>query len=176
MFISYIESDDKWGMSGERSNVLYVDDDIELLDIMRSFFGRDPEINVQTASSASLALKMLLSNDYDVVVSDYQMPGTDGIEFLEALRSRGNNIPFILFTGRGRDEIVIEALSSGADFYLQKGGDIEAQFAELRNVILKLARNERMERSLNKSKGRFEQLVEMSPVAICISRDSSYFM
>ena len=37
--------------------------------------------------------------------------------------------------------MAIEALSSGADFYLQKGGDLEAQFAELRNIVLKLARN-----------------------------------
>ena len=87
-------------MSGERFNVLYVDDDIPLLDITRSFFGHDPEMKMRIASSASIALKMLSSDDYDVVISDYQMPGTDGIEFLVALRSRGNNTPFILFTGR----------------------------------------------------------------------------
>ena len=157
-------------MSGERFNVLYVDDDIPLLDIARSFFGRDPEMKMRIASSASLALKMLLFDDYDVVISGFQIPGTDGTEFLRSLRSRGNNIPFILFTGRGREEVAIEALNSGADFCLKKGGDLEAQFAELRNVVLKLARNGRIERSLNKSKERFRRLVEVSPVAICISR------
>ena len=48
------------------------------------------------------------------------------------------------------------------------------QFAELRNIVLKLARNRRMESSLNKSKERFRRLVEMSPVAICISRDLEF--
>lgn len=59
------------------------------------------------------------------------MPGKDGITFLKAFRSIPDNRPFILFTGRGREEIVIEAINSGADFYLQKGGDVRAQFAEL---------------------------------------------
>lgn len=39
------------------------------------------------------------------------------------VRSFNENIPFIVFTGRGREEVVIEALNNGADFYLQKGGD-----------------------------------------------------
>ena len=61
--------------------------------------------------------------DYEVIVSDYQMPGMNGIEFLKRLRSQLGHIPFILFTGRGREEVAIEALNCGADFYLQKGGD-----------------------------------------------------
>jgi PAS domain S-box-containing protein len=161
-------------MSGESFKALYVDDDIALLDITRSFFERDPEMKMRTASSASLALEMLSSDDYDVVISDYQMPRTDGIEFLKGLRSQGNDIPFILFTGRGREDVAIEALNSGADFYLQKGGDYATQFTELRNIILKLARNGRTERSLNKSKERFRRLVEGSPVAMCISRDLEF--
>jgi DNA-binding NarL/FixJ family response regulator len=44
-------------------------------------------------------------------------------------------VPFIIFTGKGREEVVIEALNSGADFYIQKGGDPKAQFAELAHKI-----------------------------------------
>ena len=47
------------------------------------------------------------------------------------------DIPFILFTGRGREEVVIEAINNGVDFYLQKGGDPKAQFAELGHKIKK---------------------------------------
>ena len=63
------------------------------------------------------------------------MPGMDGIEFLKQIRSSGNSIPFIIFTGRGREEVVIEAINSGADFYLQKGGDPNSQFAELSHKL-----------------------------------------
>ena len=59
----------------------------------------------------------------------------DGIVFLKTVRSQGNTIPFIIFTGKGREEVVIEALNSGADFYLQKGGDPKAQFVELAHKI-----------------------------------------
>ena len=59
------------------------------------------------------------------------MPGINGIEFLRYIRLHYKDLPFVLFTGRGREEIVIEALNSGADFYLQKGGEPKSQFAEL---------------------------------------------
>jgi PAS domain S-box-containing protein len=63
------------------------------------------------------------------------MPEMDGIELLKVVRSRMGKIPFILFTGRGREEVVIEALNNGADFYLQKGGNPSAQFAELTHKV-----------------------------------------
>ena len=63
------------------------------------------------------------------------MPGMDGIEFLKQVRAVNKTIPFILFTGRGREEIAIEAFENGADFYLQKGGAPTPQFAELMHKI-----------------------------------------
>ena len=63
------------------------------------------------------------------------MPEMDGIEFLKIVRGRGDKTPFIIFTGKWREEVVIEALNSGADFYLQKGGEPKSQFAELSNKI-----------------------------------------
>ena len=72
---------------------------------------------------------------FDAIISDYQMPMMDGISLLKKVRERDKDIPFILFTGKGREEIVIEALNAGADFYLQKGGDPKAQFAELSHKV-----------------------------------------
>ena len=45
-------------------------------------------------------------------------------------------MPFILFTGRGREDVAIAAQNNGADFYVQKGGEPVSQFAELMNAIL----------------------------------------
>ena len=59
----------------------------------------------------------------------------NGIAFLEHLREKGNNIPFILFTGKGREEIAIDALNAGADYYIQKGGRPKTQYAELVNSV-----------------------------------------
>ncbi|MHB8164624.1 MAG: PAS domain S-box protein, partial [Methanoregula sp.] len=90
---------------------------------------------VTTADSAQVALNLLKSNGVQAIVSDYQMPGMNGIEFLKQVRTENKAIPFILFTGKGREEIAIEAFENGADFYLQKGGAPKSQFAELVHKI-----------------------------------------
>jgi PAS domain S-box-containing protein len=115
--------------------VLLIDDEPDLLDMSKKFLELDKSMSVGAATSADDALEKLKHQDYDVIISDYQMPGKDGIQLLKEIRGMGNKIPFILFTGRGREEVAIEAFENGADHYLQKGGDVEAQFSELRHRI-----------------------------------------
>lgn len=116
-------------------SVLYVDDDPDLLEVGRLFLERSGTLRVDTALSAERGLEKLKTVSYDIVVSDYQMPGMDGIEFLKLVRTRYPGLPFVIFTGRGREEIAIEALNSGADRYIQKGGDPRPQFTELIHSI-----------------------------------------
>ncbi len=116
-------------------NVLYTDDEPALLEIGKLFLEQSGEIQVETAISAIEGLRLLEDHTFDAVVSDYQMPGMDGITFLKQLKASGNTTPFIIFTGRGREEVVIEALNGGADFYIQKGGEPLSQFAELIHKI-----------------------------------------
>jgi DNA-binding NarL/FixJ family response regulator len=66
--------------------------------------------------------------------------------FYKQARARFGDLPSILFTGKGREAVVIEALNNGADVYLQKGGDIKAQFAELTHKITKAAITEYLKR------------------------------
>jgi PAS domain S-box-containing protein len=115
--------------------ILYVDDEPVLLDIAKIYLERSGTLQVDTAVSAAEAIGMLKSRKYDGIISDYQMPGMDGIEFLKYIRAEWNDLPFILFTGKGREEVVINALNNGADSYLQKGSDTRSQFAELEHKI-----------------------------------------
>ena len=112
-------------------SVLYVDDEPFLLDVCKLYLERRPDISVSTASSVEKALTLLDSTTFDVIISDYQMTGTDGIGFLKILKKKQCSIPFILFTGRGREEVMTEAINNGAMFYIQKGGNPRSQFAEL---------------------------------------------
>jgi len=81
--------------------VLHVDDDSNLLRISKQFMEMEGPLQVDTALSVEEALEKLEKEKYDIVVSDYQMPEKDGLEFLKTLRSKGNAIPFIMFTGKG---------------------------------------------------------------------------
>jgi PAS domain S-box-containing protein len=130
--------------------VLLVDDEQELLDIASEFLMDSGEIEVDVSLNADEALERMKENHYDVIVSDYQMPGNDGIAFLKVLRERNDRIPFILFTGKGREEVVIEAINNGADHYLQKGGDPKAQFAELVHQINNAVRGRQAEDTLGR--------------------------
>ncbi len=115
--------------------VLYVDDEEYLLDIGKLFLEKLGGFSVTTINSAPAALDLLTQKKFDAIVADYQMPEMDGIKFLFEVRKRFGKIPFILFTGRGREEVVIQAINNGVDFYLQKGGEPLAQFAELAHKI-----------------------------------------
>jgi PAS domain S-box-containing protein len=106
-----------------------------MLDTLKLFLERDPELRVITALSAKAALEFLKSSLCDAIISDYEMPEIDGIEFLKIIREKYPRLPFIIFTGKGREEIVIESLNNGADYYVRKGGDPRAQFAELTSKV-----------------------------------------
>ncbi len=131
-------------------SILYVDDEEILLDLAQKFLERLDTFAVKKASSATEALTFLTSSSFDVIVSDYQMPDTDGIEFLKQVRKHYPELPFILFTGRGREEVVIQAINNGATFYIQKGGDPTAQFTELAHKIRQAVSRVRAERELGK--------------------------
>jgi signal transduction histidine kinase len=99
-----------------------------------------------------------------MVVSDYQMPELDGIEFLQHLRKEHPALPFIMFTGNGREEIAIAAFENGADFYIRKGGNPVAQFAELAHKIRKSVeqRKAREDEFRKKNKGLGAAFDELS--------------
>ena len=161
-------NEDSWMEGGIR--VLYVDDEPALLEITRIFLEKTGEFRVDTSISAKDALENHSIPSYDAIVSDYQMPEIDGIAFLKIIRDQFGSIPFILFTGRGREEVVIAAINNGADFYLQKGGDPKAQFAELTHKIRQVVLRKQAEASSRESESRFQQLVEQAPFPITLNR------
>jgi PAS domain S-box-containing protein len=149
----------------EKIRVLYVDDEQSLLDLCKMFLERSGNFIVTTSRGAPEALRMLELARFDAIISDYQMPEMDGIEFLKVIRGRGDKTPFIIFTGKGREEVVIEALNRGADHYLQKGGEPKSQFAELGHKIRKAVEHQRDEKSLQKSQVQLAEAMDLAHIA-----------
>jgi CheY-like chemotaxis protein len=112
-----------------------VDDDPAILDIGKILLEQSKDIIVDTFKSPIEAMEKLKLESFDAIVSDYEMPGIDGITFLKRIRAYDNDIPFILLTGKGREEVVIEAINNGADSYLRKKGAPEVQFGKLAHHI-----------------------------------------
>lgn len=145
-------------------SVLLIDDEEVLRNLASTYIAcTAPDITVNTAESASAALEKIKHLSFDAVVSDYEMPGMNGIELLKAMKSNGNGAPFILFTGRGREEIALEALNNGAAFYIQKGGDAKSQFTELIHKIRQAVRRERAERAAQETQQRMADVLNFLP-------------
>ncbi|MFW5946596.1 MAG: PAS domain S-box protein, partial [Candidatus Natronoplasma sp.] len=160
--------------------VLLVDDDSSFVDQAKIFLKKeDDRLDFTTALSARKGLELLDENNFDVIVSDYQMPEMNGLEFLEVLREeRENQIPFIIFTGKGREEVAMRALNLGADRYIQKGGDPKSQFNVLSNAIVQGYENwrskkrlERSEKELRESQKRYKKIFYETPLGVFIYDD-----
>ena len=128
--------------------ILHVDDDPEFVKLASEFLEReDDTFDISTETSANDALERFSMEDLDCIVSDHDMPGMDGLEFLRELRTRHPDLPFILFTGKGSEKIAGEAISAGVTDYLQKGRDT-SQYAllanRIRNAIDRYRANEQM--------------------------------
>lgn len=140
--------------------VLHVDDEGGFLKAAKQILEMQGNFQVETASSVEEALEKIKNKTFDVIVSDYIMPGKDGLQFLKELRANGNNIPFIMFTGKGREEVTIIALNLGADRYFNKIGDPEAVYGELAHGIHHSVERKRAEEELRKSEMKYRSLVE----------------
>jgi len=140
--------------------VLYVDDDESFCGFFKLYLERMEGFSVTTVRSGFFALDMIMSGSFDIVVSDYHMPGMSGMDLLREYRRKGQNIPFILFTGKGREEVVIEAINEGATFYLQKGGDPVSLFAELAHKIRQAVQAQSAQKALMENEEKFRRLFE----------------
>lgn len=122
------------GASDARIRLLHVDDEPALANVVGTYLERvDDHLEVIPETNASDALARL-DDDIDGIVSDYDMPGMNGIEFLESVREDYPDLPFILFTGKGSESVASDAFSVGATDYLQKSQGTD-QYTVLANRI-----------------------------------------
>jgi len=146
--------------------VLHVDDDEQYGDLVAAYLEREDDgFEVELAAGAADALDRIERGRPDCVVSDYEMPETDGIELLETVRERYPALPFVLFTGKGSDEIASEAIAAGATDYLQKGQAPDC-YELLANRLLNAVEQYRSRRELERERSRMTFALEATDAAV----------
>ncbi|UIP01381.1 GAF domain-containing protein (plasmid) [Halobaculum sp. CBA1158] len=149
----------------EPIRVLHVDDEAEFAELAATYLERyDEDIAVETASSAEEGLDRIETERFDCVISDYDMPGTNGIEFLRAVRDDRPDLPFVLYTGKGSEEVASEAIAAGASDYLQKDTGTE-QYELLANRVRNTVDRHRADRRAAES-ARIRRLVSAINAAL----------
>jgi CheY-like chemotaxis protein len=117
--------------------ILLVDDDPLYRELSKDYLEIFYEIEVDTASSAGEAIPKLRTGVFDAVVSDYRMPGMDGITFLKAIRQKGIKTPFILFTEASKEDVLIRALEAEPAFSCRKEKSRRPCMPNSRNISRK---------------------------------------
>jgi PAS domain S-box-containing protein len=151
---------------------MHVDDDNDFLSMAKQCLEIGEDILVCSFQSVDEALDSLKKERFDVIVSDYDMKGKDGLEFLNEVKNLGITTPFILFTGKGRGEAAVKALNSGAFRYLDKRGDPLATYAELASCIRQATDYAKAHQMLKDSEKRFRTIFDASIDAILVLNDT----
>jgi len=159
--------------SDEAIDVLHVEDDTAFADLTASYLDRlgsgfDHE-SVRTVADAN---RRFDEGSFDAVVSDYDLPDGTGIGFLEDVRESDPEFPFVLFTGKGSEEVASEAISAGVTDYLQKRGGTN-QYEVLVNRIRNTVDRHRLMKHVDRSIAALEAASE--PIAILGSEGEYLF-
>ncbi|MFB6175905.1 MAG: response regulator [Halobaculum sp.] len=159
---------------GSEIRVLCVDDDPDFADVTAQMLElRNDRFETVAVDSASAGLDALAEETYHCVVSDYDMPEMDGLAFLSAVRERFPDLPFVLFTGKGSEEIASEAIRAGVSDYIQKGAGRE-RFDLLAQRVENAADRARERTQRRIAERRYKQLFEQSVVGIGMSQNGVF--
>ncbi|MFC7249537.1 response regulator [Halomicroarcula sp. GCM10025324] len=122
-----------------RLSILHVDDDADLRDLVKLQLEREEnaiECTVRTEGCPQQALDLIRDPEtaFDCVISDYNMPAMNGIEFLRAVRDSHPELPVLLFSGEETADIAAEIVEAGLTDYLRKGYGLDQYTMLIRRV------------------------------------------
>lgn len=144
-----------------------MDRDQSYLEVAKTLLASDG-LSVESVRTSSEALELVRARRFDAVMADYFPPEVDSIGLLKTLRVQGDNVPFLLVTDPGREDVASMALREGADFYVYKGRDPKAHFTEIARVVRLLVEKTDAERQLRERDLLYRTLFENTGTALAV--------
>ena len=150
----------------EQLNIVIIEDnDAHFQLIQRAVLKAYPDASINYFQEAAGCLESLDEINPDLVIADYLLPGMNGLEFLKSLNQEERDIPVIIITGQGDENVAIQAMKLGAWDYLVKSRDF---FTLIPSVIGKVIRERKVKASLEDSQKRFREIFSQSPIGIAV--------
>jgi len=147
-----------------KRQILIVDDEMDMLKLLKRSLEPDLNCKVETALSGEQALQLLERQIFDLILADIKMPGMDGLELLELIKRENPDITVLMMTGHGDIETAVEAMKSGAYDYITKPFDHDALVLRLEKALERnrlLMENIRLQKECRES-DVFQKLVGKS--------------
>ncbi|MCW4009690.1 MAG: PAS domain S-box protein [Candidatus Bathyarchaeota archaeon] len=149
-------------------SILVVSSNPSALKQMARFLETPEKVDFSTANSAQEALNQLKQKVFDVVICSAVLPGGAGLDLLRKLRQNGLTVPFILVAEAENDQAEIEALSLGAERYINVGGRLEVGKAELRQALASLVEKKTILDNWRVSEEKFYTLIDSAKDGIAM--------
>ena len=117
-------------------SVLLVEDDEQIREVITDYFAaKDGVISVETAADGDKGMELIHNNEYDLILLDVMLPGTDGFSLCRYIRAE-SSVPILFLTARGREEDKLYGYDLGCDDYMVKPFSLAELYAKV-NAILK---------------------------------------
>ncbi|CAI50794.1 receiver/sensor box histidine kinase (plasmid) [Natronomonas pharaonis DSM 2160] len=156
----------------EPIRVLHIDDEPDFAEVAAELLEKqDDQFDVEAVTDSDEALARPIGTEFDCIISDYEMPERDGIELLKRVRDVYPELPFILFTAKGSEEVASEAISAGVTDYLQKGAGT-SQYTVLANRIKNVVNQHRSQQAAQDAERKLTQLAERTDDLLFIFSNS----
>ncbi|MFQ6079902.1 MAG: response regulator, partial [Thermodesulfobacteriota bacterium] len=144
-------------------NVLLVDDNLDSITLVERQLRKAGDYRVDSIGSGTKCLEMLEQKHYDILLLDYKLPDMNGLEVLGSIVKEKYDLPVVMITGQGDEEIAVSALKKGAYEYVVKSGDFLRNIPSLINRVIEkhtmIKKKEELEKDLAKSEERYRTLV-----------------
>ncbi len=151
-----------------KASILVVDDESDMLHLLKRSLEPELDCHVETASTGESALKKFTDGQFDIVLADIKMPGMNGLELLELIKRNNKEQTVIMMTAYGRIDMAVKAIKSGAYDFVTKPFDHDALVIRLEKALERsslISENKRLYDAC-RSTDMFQDIVGKSPAML----------